>query len=146
MADEERGIRVSARLLIPWSELTFRASRAGGPGGQHVNTSSTRIEVAWNVAESTALDESQRARLRQRLDTRLSASGILRLVASNRRSQLQNREEVIARLQQVVAAALVIPRRRIATKPTRGSKESRLDAKKARGSIKRLRGSVRHDD
>lgn len=146
MTDEERGIRVSSRLLIPWQELDFRASRAGGPGGQHVNTSSTRIEIAWNVATSSALDETQRARLRQRLDSRLSAAGVLRLVASNRRSQLRNREEAIERLRQVVAAALSVPRRRIATKPSRGSKEARLETKKARGATKRLRGPVRHDD
>ena len=146
MTDEHHGIRISSRLLIPWAELVFRASRAGGPGGQHVNTSSTRIEIAWNVASSGVLDDTQRARLRHRLDSRLSASGVLRLVASNRRSQLQNREEAIERLRQVVAAALTVPRRRIATKPTRGSKEARLVSKKARSQTKRLRGPVKHDE
>lgn len=146
MADEERGIRVNARLLIPWAELTFRASRAGGPGGQHVNTSSTRIEVAWNIAESGVLDDDQRHRLRHRLQSKLSEAGVLRLVAANRRSQLQNREEVVDRLRRTVAEALVVQRRRVATKPTRGSKESRLKTKKVRADVKRLRGRVSADD
>jgi ribosome-associated protein len=146
MSDEERGLRINSRLLIPWAELEFKASRAGGPGGQHVNTSSTRIEVVWNVAASSVLDEAQRAHLRQRLASRLSAAGELRLVASNRRSQLQNREEAKTRLRQVVSAALKVPRKRIATKPSRGAKEARLDAKKSRSVTKRLRRPPRHDD
>ncbi len=146
MDDERLGVRITPRLIIPWAELEFRASRAGGPGGQHVNTSSTRIEVAWNVATSQVLDEEQRARLRHRLESRLSSRGVLRLVASNRRSQSQNKEEVIARLAQVVSAALIVPRKRVATKPSRGAKEARLEAKKTRAATKRLRRPVRGDD
>ncbi|HKV74317.1 MAG TPA: alternative ribosome rescue aminoacyl-tRNA hydrolase ArfB [Gemmatimonadales bacterium] len=146
MDDERLGVRITPRLIIPWAELEFRASRAGGPGGQHVNTSSTRIEVAWSVATSQVLEEDQRARLRHRLESRLSSRGVLRLVASSRRSQSQNKEEVIGRLAQVVSAALVVPRKRVATKPSRGAKEARLEAKKTRAATKRLRRPVRGDD
>src|ERR1041384_4828408 len=99
-------------LRIPRAELEFRATRSGGPGGQHVNTSSTRVEVWWDVAASPALTDEQRARLPARLATRLDGAGRLRLVSSGTRSQLRNREDVTERLRQVVASALAVPRPR----------------------------------
>ncbi|HTO73879.1 MAG TPA: alternative ribosome rescue aminoacyl-tRNA hydrolase ArfB [Gemmatimonadales bacterium] len=146
MDDERLGVRINPHLVLPWDELEFRATRAGGPGGQHVNTSSTRIEVAWNVATSRVLNEAQRARLRQRLWSRLSASGVLRLVASSRRSQSQNKEEAITRLAEVVSAALEVPRKRVATRPTRTSREKRLESKKTRSATKRLRRPIQGDE
>ncbi|MHB1225070.1 MAG: peptide chain release factor-like protein, partial [Gemmatimonadaceae bacterium] len=85
------GLVVSAALTIPRAELTMRATRAGGPGGQHVNTSSTRVEVRWNVITSAVLDDVQRERLLQRLAGRVDADGSVRVVASDSRSQRQNR-------------------------------------------------------
>jgi ribosome-associated protein len=143
---EESGWRVTPALLIPWDELEFRATRAGGPGGQHVNTSATRVELLWNVVTSRCLSPAQRARLREKLATRLSSEGTLRVVAASRRSQLQNREEALERLRELVARALIVPKRRVKTRPTRASKEARLSGKKTRAGIKRLRGRVSDED
>jgi ribosome-associated protein len=133
------GLRLAAGLEIPRSELVYRASRAGGAGGQHVNTSSTRIEVLWNPSTSTALDAEARARVAAKLGSRLDGEGWLRIVASVRRSQAQNREEAESRLVELIDRALVVPKRRKATKPSRGAREARLDEKKRRGETKRRR-------
>jgi ribosome-associated protein len=127
---------VNERVAIPRHELTARASRAGGAGGQHVNTSSTRIELLWNVRTTTALDEEMRARALDKLASRLDGEGILRIVASDRRSQRQNRESAEERLIETVRKALVVPRKRRPTKPSRASKEKRLTEKKRRGDTK----------
>jgi ribosome-associated protein len=141
MSDGEAtdGIRVNASLVIPRDELTARASRAGGAGGQHVNTSSTRIELLWNIASSRILSEEQRARLTQKLSSRLDSEGNVRVVASDRRSQLQNRESAEDRLAELVKAALVVPKKRRATKPSRAAKQARLDSKKRQSNKKRER-------
>lgn len=135
----EDGVVVSPTLTIPASEITFRASRAGGPGGQHVNTSSTRIELLWDLTNSRAVSEVERARLLEKLAARLDAEGMIRVVASDRRSQSQNREAAAERLAKIVRQALVVPRKRRATKPTAASREQRLDEKKRRGERKRDR-------
>jgi ribosome-associated protein len=136
---ETPALDVAPGLRLPLAELEFRASRAGGPGGQHVNTSSTRVEVWWDVAGSPSLSEVQRARLLTRLGTRLDGAGRLRLVAGGSRSQLRNREAVTERLAELVAAALVVPKARKRTRPTRASKAARLDSKRRRSAIKRDR-------
>lgn len=136
---------VNARVAIPASELTVRASRAGGPGGQHVNTSSTRVEVTWQVSGSSALSPEARERLLAVLASRLDSTGTLRVVAADTRSQAQNRTLATERLAVLVRQALVIPKARRATKPTRGSKEARLDTKKRRSAQKRDR-RVRGDE
>src|SRR5919112_5804835 len=106
-------------LAIPRAELTYRATRAGGPGGQHVNTSSTRIELLWNVESSAALTEAQRALVREKLAARIDGEGNVRVVASDSRSQLQNRERADARLSALVRDALIVRRKRRPTKPSR---------------------------
>lgn len=121
---------VDSSITIPRSELSFRASRAGGPGGQHVNTSSTRVELLWNLERSRALDSGQRARLRDKLAARIDADGNVRVVASANRSQLRNREDAEVRLATLIRRALVVPKARKKTKPTRGSIEARLRTKK----------------
>jgi ribosome-associated protein len=145
MADDA-WLAAGSTLRIPRSELSFRATRAGGPGGQHVNTSSTRIELWWNLSESAALTEAQRELLRERLAHRLDSEGWLRLVESGRRSQLRNREAVTERFVALVKQAL---RPRKVRKPTRipaAEKKRRLERKRLRAEVKRLRGSVREDD
>ena len=132
-------LEISPALSIPRDELTLRASRSGGPGGQHVNTSSTRIELVWDVAASPSLDEAQRVHLLQRLRTRLDSTGRLRVVAQEERSQLRNREAAIARFVEIVAIALVVPRQRKRTRPPASSKRARLDTKRKRAAIKRDR-------
>lgn len=121
---------IDAAHIIPRAELSARASRAGGAGGQHVNTSSTRVEVLWDPATSRALDDDERARVLTALASRLDAEGRLRVVASDTRSQLQNRQRAEERLAALVAKALVVPRTRKKTKPSRAAKERRLEAKK----------------
>ena len=110
---------VSPELRVPFAELEFRASRSGGPGGQHVNTSSTRVELTWDVARSPSLSEEQRRHLLARLASRLDGTGRLRVVSSATRSQLRNREDATERLREVVASALVIPKTRKRTRPRR---------------------------
>ncbi len=137
MSDDD--IAVSPTLTIPRAELSFRASRAGGPGGQHVNTSSTRIELLWDLTHSTALSDDVRARLLAKLASRLDADGNVRVVASDRRSQLQNREAAEQRLAQIVRQALIVPKKRRPTRPTASSREQRLADKRRRGDRKRDR-------
>jgi ribosome-associated protein len=132
-------LELSDRVAIPRAELVYRASRAGGAGGQHVNTSSTRIELLWNVRNTQALDEAERGRVASKLASRLDGEGWLRVVASARRSQGQNREAAEERLVELIRRALVVPKRRKPTKPSRGAKEARLDEKKRRGDTKRQR-------
>lgn len=133
------GLVVSPGLTIPRAELSMRASRAGGPGGQHVNTSSTRVEVRWNVRASSALDDAQRALLLERLAGRVDADGSLRVVAADSRSQRQNRDAAEARLADVVRRALVVPKSRRPTRPSKAVKRRRLEAKKKQGEKKRER-------
>lgn len=126
----DRGLEVRPGLWIPWRELEVRATKSGGPGGQHVNTSSTRIELVWNVRTSSVLDDAARGLLLTAIASRLDSAGCLRIVASDTRSQKQNRELAEARLAALVARGLVVPRRRKKTKPTRGSVERRLSTKR----------------
>lgn len=135
----EADLTIRDGLVIPGWELWYVASRAGGPGGQHVNTSSTRVTLMWNLAGTTALDEGQRARVLRRLANRVNADGVLQLSADGERSQLANREDARARLAALVAQALVVPKARRPTRPTRGAQERRLTAKKQRGETKRQR-------
>ena len=135
----DEGLELSANQVIPRSELSFKASRAGGAGGQHVNTSSTRIELMWNVWTTIALDDDARSRVVAKLTTRIDSEGWIRVVSSARRSQTQNREAAEARLVELVRGALVVQKRRKATKPSRGAKEARLTEKKKRGDTKRQR-------
>lgn len=133
------GVEVQPGIVIPRAELQYRATRSGGAGGQHVNTSSTRIELLWDLARSSAVDDVQRERLRTRLATRLDATGQVRVVSSARRSQQQNREAAEARLAELVRQGLSVPKKRRATKPSRAAREQRLTDKRRRAEKKRDR-------
>jgi ribosome-associated protein len=132
-------LEVSPALTIPAAELRWRFSRSSGPGGQHVNTSDSRVELSWNIDDSTALSEGQRLILAARLEQRLIA-GAITVTASEQRSQLRNREIALAKLRDLVEEGLAPegPRRR-ATKPTRGSNRRRLAAKAQRAATKQQR-------
>ena len=117
-------------LVIPDSELDVRATRSSGAGGQHVNKTSSRIEITWNVRESKALSEEQRAIITERLSARISADGAIRVVASDSRSQKQNRERAEARLAELIRRALTIPKKRKPTRRPRSADEARLASKK----------------
>ena len=132
-------LEVSPALTIPSSELRWRFSRSSGPGGQHVNTSDSRVELAWNVGGSAVLSDDQRLLLLTRLGRR-PVAGVVTVTASERRSQLRNRELALAKLADLVAEGLAPePARRRATKPTRGSNRRRLAAKEQRSATKRQR-------
>ena len=142
----DNSLVIGPDLRIPLSELQYRTSRSGGPGGQHVNTSSTRVEVTWNVAGSPSLTPEQRTRLLQQLAARLDTAGQLRLVSSGTRSQLRNKEDVTNRLRSTLAAALVVPKKRKRTQPSRAAKAARLEAKRKRAATKRQRQIRSGDD
>jgi ribosome-associated protein len=132
-------LRVDDRVEIPRSELVARATRSSGPGGQHVNTSSTRVEVLWNVRDTQALTDQMRRRLQERLASRIGGDGFLRVASSETRSQRQNRAAAEQRLAELVRRALLVPRKRVPTKRPRAATEARLAAKRKRGERKRLR-------
>ena len=139
MSQDAGVLRITSALHLPLAELVVRATPSGGPGGQHANRSSTRIEVWWDIAASPSLDQTQRARLLERLGRRLDRAGRLRIVSDSRRSQLQNREAALERLAEVTAAALYRAPTRRPTKPTRASVERRLQAKARDARVKALR-------
>jgi ribosome-associated protein len=139
METESDPLAVNAQLSIPRSELVVRSSRSSGPGGQHVNTSSTRVELLWNVRSSPVLFDDQRATLIQALRTRLSGAGDLRVVASDTRSQLRNRVLAEKRLAELVRRALIVKKARKKTRPSRSAVERRLAEKKAHSKRKQDR-------
>jgi ribosome-associated protein len=145
-APEGAVVAVEGGVWVPRAELTYRATRAGGPGGQHVNTSSTRVELAWDVASTPSLTDEQRARVMEKLANRIGADGVLRITASDSRSQHQNKEAVTARFAELLGRALHVPRPRRATRPSRASKEARLQAKRVRSERKRNRSKSPFDD
>jgi ribosome-associated protein len=132
-------IRVTQTVVIPRSELVVRATRSGGPGGQHVNTSSTRIEITWDVMRTRALTDDERARVVSRLGARISDEGAVRVVASDSRSQRQNRERAEARLSDLIRRALAVPKARKRTRVPRGAVEARLEGKRRQREQKRQR-------
>jgi len=139
-------IPITNGCRIPMDELTFRFSRSGGPGGQNVNTRSTRVELVFDVAQSPSLGPRQRARAMERLHNRLDSSGRLRIVASQARTQGVNREIAIERFQKVLADALrPPPPARKPSKPSRRAKERRLESKRRRSAVKQRRARPEPD-
>jgi ribosome-associated protein len=139
---DEDTLPINSELSIPLAELSFRASRSSGPGGQHVQKSSTRVELLFDVSGSPSLTETQRARVLERLAGYIDTAGILHLVSQSERSQLRNKEEVVARFQTLLREALRRRKRRRASRPTAQSIERRLKAKKQRSETKKLRRKV----
>jgi ribosome-associated protein len=129
---------VTRSLSIPLAEIELRVSRSSGPGGQHANTSETRVEACFDVEASTALSAAQKRRVITR------AGPIVRAIAQDERSQSRNRELALERLADRLRAALRVERKRVPTRPTAASRERRLDEKRRRARTKRLRG--RSDD
>jgi ribosome-associated protein len=132
-------IRINRDVTIDDSELSLSFTRAGGPGGQHVNTSSTRVELRWDLPGSAALTDAQKELVAQRLASRLTADGMLVLHASEHRSQTRNREAAVARFAALLADALRMQPPRRATAPSASSRRRRLDAKRQRAQTKQLR-------
>ena len=130
---------IDERHAIPREELELKATRAGGPGGQHVNVTASRVEVRWNVQTSRALSDEERGRVLQRLGRRVDANGFVRVTASETRSQRQNRDLAMARLAALVGSALVIPKSRKKTRPSKAARERRLESKRRQSEKKRGR-------
>lgn len=134
-------IRINRTTAIADGEVAFSFARSGGAGGQHVNTSSTKVELRWNVDASACVDERQKALIRQRLGNRINAEGDLVLQSSEHRSQTRNREAVVARFANLLAEALRVQASRRPTKPTQAARRRRLESKRRRAETKSLRRS-----
>ena len=136
-------VQIDDKLSIPLAELSFRYSRSSGPGGQHVQKSSTRAELLFDVSGSPSLSDAQRKKVLKRLRGYVDSAGVLHLVSQSERSQLRNKEEVIDRFQTLMRQALKKRKRRKASHPTAESKERRLKKKKEHSQTKKLRRKVR---
>jgi ribosome-associated protein len=134
-AMEGQSIRVTRSVSIPLSEIQLPASRSSGPGGQHANTAETRVEAVFDVDASTALTDRQKRRVAA------AAGRVVRAVAQDERSQARNRELALERLTAKLRAALHVERRRVPTRPTKGSVERRLEGKRRRAAVKRNRAA-----
>ncbi len=134
-------LRVTDAIIIPDAELEESFIRAAGPGGQNVNKVSTAVELRFNVAGSPSLPPPVRARLRRLAGRRLTKEGVLVIRADRHRTQDMNRADARERLAELIRQATIAPKIRIATRPTRSSKERRLESKERRGQVKRHRSS-----
>lgn len=134
-------LEITPTLSLPDEELIERFVRASGPGGQNVNKVSTAVELRFDVAQSPSLPDEVRARLLARRDRRITGEGVIVISAQRFRTQDRNREDARERLAAVIRAALFVPKKRIATRPTKGSKERRLTGKRERSQVKSTRAS-----
>jgi ribosome-associated protein len=132
-------ISITPDVAIPLVELTFRFVRSSGPGGQHVNTSATRVELTFDIAHSPSLNDAQRQRIQVALKNLIDNEGVLHLESQSTRSQLRNRQDVTARFQSLLRAALKPRKKRRSTQPTAASRKRRLEKKKRRSATKRAR-------
>lgn len=132
-------LRITDTVTIPMAELQFHFSRSGGPGGQHVNRTATQVELTFDVQRSASLDESQRARILNKLKSAIDSRGVLHLTCQATRSQSRNRAEVVERFQRLLRQALHVPKPRRPTRPGRAAAERRLQAKRRAGLLKQER-------
>ncbi len=135
----EADLAINHHIVIPGAELVVTTSRSSGPGGQHVNKTSSRVSLRWNIAETTALDDEEKTRVMAHLKSRLVGEGELLIHVESERSQFRNRMIARERLAHLISVALRPKKARVATKPTGKSKARRLESKKLRGLIKKLR-------
>jgi len=136
--NEEKYLKVNNKVSVPFSELIFKASKSGGPGGQHQNKTSSAVELLWDI-ENSSIDDSLKSRIKEKLQNRIDTEGILHLRADQSRSQFQNKKSVTERFRQFLAQALFVPKPRKKTKPSKAAKEKRLKEKKKRSEIKDMR-------
>lgn len=129
-----------------YTEIVFNTARSGGKGGQNVNKVETMVEGRWNVAESPLFNDEQKARIFEKLPNRITSEGFLLVKSQTARTQLSNREEVIKKMNALIEQALLKKKARIATKPSKASKENRIEAKKNKSEIKDNRQKIRFDN
>jgi len=139
--EEATNIDINELLTIPMSELQFRFTTSRGPGGQHANRTASRVTLLFDISSSPSLDETQRSLLLSKLESRIDNKGIVSVEVQDSRSQLQNREIAVERFRSLISAALVQPKKRRSTRPSRAVKEQRLAAKKRKSAVKKERGS-----
>lgn len=130
------------KITIPHSEYTIKAVRSGGAGGQHVNKVSSRIELYWNFRNSELLTDDQKDRIAEKMQSRISDDGLLRVTEDSSRSQHGNREAVVKKLHKLIAAALKVNKKRVPTKISAAAKRKRVDSKKKRAEVKSLRRKI----
>ena len=143
--NDDASLHIHKDLAIPLSELHFQFSRSSGPGGQHVNRSATRVELLFDLVHSPSLNPVQRTHISNALKSYIDSEGILHLVSQQTRSQWRNREDVIARFQELLRRALLPRKKRKPTRPTRASRERALAEKRRRSEAKRKRRRVLTD-
>jgi ribosome-associated protein len=142
----EDDLRVKENIVIPGHELEITASRSGGAGGQHVNKTSTRITLRWNVYNTNALTLEQKERVLEKLQNKLTSDGDLIIHNSESRSQQNNKEYALARLADEIRKALYVPKKRMATRPKKSAVEKRLHSKSIRGAVKKMRNKKLFED
>lgn len=138
----KKDLYIKNDLTIPHHELDITASRSGGPGGQHVNKTSSRITVRWNIPESKVLSEQQKERLLLKLAAALTDAGEFIVHNGESRSQLHNKEQALVQLAHTVERALRMPKKRVKTATTTAAKENRLSSKKQKSFVKKMRGKI----
>lgn len=138
----ESALQINQAIAIPQSELKITTSRSSGPGGQHVQKTSSRVQLRWNIATSQVLTDKERALLLERLESKLVGEEEILITVESERSQLRNKEHAFKRLAQIIRRALLTPKKRIKTKATKSSQIKRVDNKKRRGQLKKLRRLV----
>lgn len=132
-------IVINSHISIPLSELSFQFARASGPGGQNVNRVESAVELTFDLLNCPRLTDAERERARQKLGSLVDSSGVMHVVAQSERSQLRNRQEVVVRFAALLRDALVVPKKRRKTRPTKSSIERRIDSKKRTSQLKRTR-------
>ena len=137
----DNGLKIKNDIVIPAQELEITASRSGGPGGQHVNKTSSRITVRWNLVNTTVLSFEQKQRALEKMAGQLTTEGDIIIHNSTSRSQLQNKQAALDNLANIIRKALTVPKRRMKTKVPRGTKEARLQSKSRHSNIKKLRSN-----
>ena len=135
-------VRITSSLAVHESELQFRFSRSGGPGGQHVNKASTRVELLFDVVGSPSLNDEQRQRIARKLKRYVGSDGVFRIVSDASRSQWQNRAAAVGRFVSLLQTALARQKKRVATRPTKSAREERAKEKQVRSRTKTLRRRV----
>jgi ribosome-associated protein len=139
-------VAIKNGIVIPEAELEITTSRAGGPGGQHVNKTDTRITVRWNINTTAALSDEQKQRVLQNLASKVTSEGDFLVHNSASRSQQQNKKMALGQLAQEIRKALHVPKKRMKTKVSKSTKEARLRKKTHRGEIKKMRSAKIHYD